>query len=389
MDSKVKRIALLGSTGSIGTRTLDVVSQHPEEFEVVALAAGTNVELLAEQIKTYRPQLVSVGTEQAAADLREHLRGEPLPEIVLGEKGLELVACHPDANFVMTAVVGSVGVAPTLAAVQAGKTIGLANKETLVCAGSVVMKAAREKGVPIIPVDSEHSALFQCLQGERREDVARVILTASGGSFRHLKREELTEVTIEQALNHPNWSMGSKITIDSATMMNKGFEVIEAHWLFDLPYEQIETVLHYESIIHSMVEYKDSAIMAQLGTPDMRVPIQYALSYPNRMPLSTERLDLAKLGTLHFAAMDFARYPLLQLAYECGKAGGTYAAVLNAANEVAVAHFLNGTIRFLKIEEIVKKTCDAHVSVSNPNLEEIFAADRWARAHALSCIEAG
>lgn len=385
----MKRIALLGSTGSVGTSTLDVIGQHPEEFEVVALAAGNNVNLLAEQVKKYRPELVSVGTEQAAFALRELLHGEAAPEIVHGTEGLELVACHPDAQFVMTAVVGSVGVAPTLAAVQAGKTIGLANKETLVCAGSVVMKAAKEKGVSIIPVDSEHSALFQCLQGERREDLSRVIITASGGAFRHLKREELADVTVEQALAHPNWSMGSKITIDSATMMNKGFEVIEAHWLFDLPYEQIETVLHYESIIHSMVEYKDSAVMAQLGTPDMRVPIQYALSYPGRMPLATEPLDLVKLGTLHFAAMDFARYPLLQLAYECGKAGGTYTAVLNAANEVAVAHFLAGSIRFLDIERIVKLTCDAHSSISSPSLEEIFAADRWARAQALTLIKAG
>ena len=385
----MKRIALLGSTGSIGTSTLDVVGQHPEQFEVVAMAAGSNVSLLAEQVKEHRPELVSVGTEQAAIALREKLRGVAAPEIVYGTEGLELVASHTDADFVMTAVVGSVGVAPTLAAIQAGKTIGLANKETLVCAGSVVMKAAKEKGVPIIPVDSEHSALFQCLQGERREDVARVIITASGGSFRHLKREELAEVTVEQALAHPNWSMGSKITIDSATMMNKGFEVIEAHWLFDLPYEQIETLLHYESIIHSMVEYKDSAVMAQLGTPDMRVPIQYALSYPGRKLLRTEPLDLVKLGTLHFAAMDFARYPLLQLAYECGKMGGTYTAVLNAANEVAVQHFLAGAIRFLDIERVVKMTCDAHKGVQNPSLEEIFAADSWARAQALSIVETG
>lgn len=385
----MRRIALLGSTGSIGTSTLDVVSQHPEEFKVVAMAAGNNVDLLAKQVREHRPELVSVGTEQAALDLREQLRGEPAPEIVCGTEGLELVASHSDANFVMTAVVGSVGLAPTLAAIQAGKTIGLANKETLVCAGSVVMKAAKEKGVPIIPVDSEHSALFQCLQGERREDVSRVIITASGGSFRHLKREELEKVTVEQALAHPNWSMGAKITIDSATMMNKGLEVIEAHWLFDLPYEQIETLLHYESIIHSMVEYKDSAVMAQLGTPDMRVPIQYALSYPGRKLLNTEPLDLVKLGTLHFAAMDFARYPLLQLAYECGKAGGTYTAVLNAANEVAVEHFLAGSIRFLDIERIVKLTCDAHSAIQEPSLEEIFAADSWARSRALAFIQTG
>lgn len=378
----MKRIALLGSTGSIGTSTLDVVSQHPEQFEVAALAAGTNVELLAEQVKTFRPQLVSVATEEAAFDLRAKLGPDHQSEIVVGSKGMELVARHPEAEFVMTAVVGSVGVAPTLAAIEEGKTIGLANKETLVCAGPVVMKAARQRGVAIIPVDSEHSAIYQCLQGERREELSRVIITASGGSFRHLTREELSHVTIEQALAHPNWSMGSKITIDSATMMNKGFEVIEAHWLFDLPYDQIETILHYESIIHSMVEFQDRAVMAQLGTPDMRVPIQYALSYPHRMPLMTEPLDLVKLGTLHFAGMDFGRYPLLQLAYECGRAGGTYTAVLNAANEVAVDLFLKGSIGFLAIETIVRKTCDAHNGISDPTLDEIFAADQWARTQA-------
>jgi 1-deoxy-D-xylulose-5-phosphate reductoisomerase len=379
----VKQIALLGSTGSIGKSTLEVVDQHPEEFAVVSMAAGTNVDLLAKQVEKFRPELVSVGNEEAALALQERLGARVKPEIVHGLEGLELVARHQAADFVMTAVVGSVGVAPTLAAIDAGKTIGLANKETLVSAGPVVMKAAREKGIPIIPVDSEHSAVFQCLQGERREDVSRVMLTASGGSFRHLSREELGQVTVSQALDHPNWSMGAKITIDSATMMNKGFEVIEAHWLFDLPYEQIECILHYESIIHSMVEYRDRAVMAQLGTPDMKVAIQYALSYPTRMPLATEPLDLAKIGTLHFAAMDFDRYPLLQLAYECGKAGGTYTAVLNAANEVAVDLFLKGSIGFLEIETIVRKTCEAHEGIQNPCLEEIFAADRWARSQAL------
>ncbi|WP_340673359.1 1-deoxy-D-xylulose-5-phosphate reductoisomerase [Brevibacillus agri] len=382
----MKKIALLGSTGSIGTSTLEVVEQHPEEFSVVAMAAGTNVELLAQQVETFRPELVSVGNEQAAARLRERLGSGYKPEIVCGSEGLKLVARHEAASMVMTAVVGSVGVAPTLAAIEAGKTIGLANKETLVSAGPVVMKRAKEKGVAIIPVDSEHSAVFQCLQGERAEDVARVILTASGGSFRHLSRQELQKVTIEQALAHPNWSMGAKITIDSATMMNKGFEVIEAHWLFDLPYEQIDCVLHYESIIHSMVEYKDRAVMAQLGTPDMKVPIQYAMSYPGRKNLTTEPLDLVKIGSLHFAAMDFERYPLLQLAYECGKAGGTYTAVLNAANEVAVDLFLKGAIAFLDIEKVVRQTCEAHKGVHNPELEEIFEADRWARTHALASV---
>ncbi|MEJ8546452.1 1-deoxy-D-xylulose-5-phosphate reductoisomerase [Brevibacillus borstelensis] len=381
----MKRISLLGSTGSIGKSTLDVVSQHPEEFRVVALAAGSNVDLLVEQIKQFRPELVSVGNALAAKELRGRL-GDGRVEILYGEEGLQQTATHPDADFVMTAVVGSVGVAPTLAAIEAGKTIGLANKETLVSAGHIVMKAAKDRGVQIIPVDSEHSAIFQCLQGERREDVARIILTASGGSFRHLSREELAGVSVEQALNHPNWSMGSKITIDSATMMNKGFEVIEAHWLFGLPYEKIDCVLHCESIIHSMVEYKDRAVMAQLGTPDMRVPIQYALSYPNRMSLGTEALDLVKSGTLHFAPMDFDRYPLLQLAYECGRVGGTHPTVLNAANEVAVDSFLKGKIAFLEIEQIVRQTCEAHQGTSHPSLEEILAADQWARKQAAGCL---
>ncbi|QRG65460.1 1-deoxy-D-xylulose-5-phosphate reductoisomerase [Brevibacillus choshinensis] len=385
----MKQIALLGSTGSVGTSTLNVVEQHPEEFAVVALAAGTNVDLLAEQVMKFRPELVSVGSEQAAIALERLLAGSAKPQIAYGPEGLELVARHESANFVMTAIVGSVGVAPTLAAIEAGKTIGLANKETLVSAGPVVMKAAKKKGVSIIPVDSEHSAVFQCMQGERSADVARIILTASGGSFRHLDRKDLEQVTVAQALAHPNWSMGAKITIDSATMMNKGFEVIEAHWLFGLPYERIECVLHYESIIHSMVEYKDKAVMAQLGTPDMRVPIQYALSYPVRMNLETEALDLARLSTLHFAAMDFERYPLLQLAYECGKAGGTHTAVLNAANEVAVDLFLKGAIRFLEIETIVRKTCEAHLGVNDPTLEEIFAADRWARTQARELYTVG
>jgi len=383
----VKNISLLGSTGSVGRSTLEVVAQHPDEFRVVALAAGANIELLAEQIRQFQPELVSVGSKEAADNLRELLRNEAQLEIVYGEEGLLQVACHPSAQFVMTAIVGSVGIAPTLGAIEAGKTIGLANKETLVSAGHLVMKAARERGVNIIPVDSEHSAIFQCLHQERREDIARLILTASGGSFRHRTREELAHVTVADALQHPNWSMGAKITIDSATMMNKGFEVIEAHWLFDMPYEQIDCVLHYESVIHSMVEYKDRAVLAQLGTPDMKVPIQYALSYPHRLPLATEPLDLLKYGTLHFAPMDEARYPLLKLAYDCGKQGGTLPSVLNAANEVAVARFLRGEIHFLAIEQIVKTVCDRHQPTADPDLEAIWEADRWGReqATAMKC----
>jgi len=382
----MRKISLLGSTGSIGKSTLEVVTQHPEKFQVVALAAGENIELLAEQIRIFKPKVVSVGNERSIPILRKRL-GDSATEIVWGEEGLLQVAAYPEADFVMTAIVGSVGVAPTLAAIEAGKTIGLANKETLVSAGHLVMKAAKEKGVAIIPVDSEHSAIFQCLQGERREDVSKIIITASGGSFRQRTRAELQNVTVTDALQHPNWNMGAKITIDSATMMNKGFEVIEAHWLFGLPYEQIECVLHYESIIHSMVEYKDRAVMAQLGTPDMKVPIQYALSYPGRMSLMTEPLDLLKIGTLHFAPMDVQRYPLLRLAYECGKQGGTLPTVLNAANEVAVSRFLRGEIRFLTIEEIVERVCEQHDNTSNPSLEMIQAADAWAREKATAWSE--
>ncbi|HZG15116.1 MAG TPA: 1-deoxy-D-xylulose-5-phosphate reductoisomerase [Candidatus Bathyarchaeia archaeon] len=382
----MRKISLLGSTGSIGKSTLEVVTQHPEKFQVVAMAAGANIELLAEQIHIFKPKVVSVGNERSIPSLREML-GDCDTEIIWGEEGLLQVAAYPEADFVMTAIVGSVGVAPTLAAIEAGKTIGLANKETLVSAGHLVMKAAKEKGVAIIPVDSEHSAIFQCLQGERRDDVSKIIITASGGSFRQRTRAELQNVTVADALQHPNWNMGAKITIDSATMMNKGFEVIEAHWLFGLPYEQIECVLHYESIIHSMVEYKDRAVMAQLGTPDMKVPIQYALSYPGRMSLMTEPLDLLKIGTLHFAPMDEQRYPLLRLAYECGKQGGTLPTVLNAANEVAVSRFLRGEIRFLTIEEIVERVCEQHDNTSNPSLEWIQAADAWAREKATAWSE--
>lgn len=378
----MKKIALLGSTGSIGTSTLDVVEQHPEEFQIVGLAAGANIELLAEQVKQFRPEIVSVGSEAYIAKLREYIGDAYQPEIVYGREGLIQVASHSTADFVLTAVVGSVGVEPTLAAIEAHKTIGLANKETLVSAGHIVMEAARKHNVTIIPVDSEHSAIFQSLQGSNRDDVSRIILTASGGSFRKRSREELKHVTIQDALNHPNWSMGAKVTIDSATMMNKGLEVLEAHWLFDVPYEQIECVLHYESIIHSMVEYKDKAVIAQLGTPDMKVPIQYALSYPRRLDLRSETLDLVSCGTLHFARMDFERYPMIKLAYDCGKRGGSLPTVMNAANEVAVEQFLKEEVSFLQIEELVESVCQKHDTISQPDLETIFAADQWARQEA-------
>jgi 1-deoxy-D-xylulose-5-phosphate reductoisomerase len=288
-------------------------------------------------------------------------------------------------STVISAIVGSRGLRPTLAAIRAGKTIGLANKETLVMAGAIVMREAEKAGVSILPVDSEHSAIFQCLNGERPGDVQRIILTASGGAFRDLSREALESVTREQALTHPNWSMGAKVTIDSATMMNKGLEVIEAHWLFDLPYDRIDVVIHPESIVHSMVEFRDGAVMAQLGTPDMRVPIQYALSYPARLPLTARPLDLVALGALHFRRADFARFPCLKMAYEAGRAGGTMPAVLNAANEVAVERFLAGEISFLAIEEVIERVLSAHDCIANPTLEAIEEADRWAREQAKAC----
>jgi 1-deoxy-D-xylulose-5-phosphate reductoisomerase len=376
----LEKVAILGSTGSIGTSTLAVIKEHPEQFEVVALAAGNNAKLMIQQVKEFQPRLVSMATREAAEAVKREVGDEV--RVLWGDEGLKEVASSPDSTYLVSALVGSKGLVPTLEAIRAGKKIGLANKETLVTAGHIVTAEAKKHQVPLLPIDSEHSALFQCLHGERMDDVERVIITASGGAFRDWSREELVNATVEQALNHPNWAMGNKITIDSATMMNKGFEVIEAHWLFDFPYEKIDVVLHPQSVIHSMVEFQDGAVMAQLGTPDMRVPIQYALTYPKRMQLTTKRLDFVQLSRLDFKAMDFKRYPCLKMAYDAGKAGGTVPAVLNAANEVAVQTFLQGKCTFLAIEEIIERTLDAHQAVSNPSLEEIEEADRWARQFA-------
>ncbi|PRZ13507.1 1-deoxy-D-xylulose 5-phosphate reductoisomerase [Laceyella sediminis] len=375
-----EKIAILGSTGSIGTSTLDVVAKHPEEYQVVALAAGTNVDKMIEQVKQFQPLLVAMQSKEAAERVAREIPSHI--NVLWGEEGLIEVAAHQDATVVLSALVGSAGLRPTLAAIRAKKKLALANKETLVTAGHIVTAEAKRNSVPILPVDSEHSAIFQCLNGEHFEDVVRLLVTASGGSFRDRTREELKDVTVEMALKHPNWAMGAKVTIDSATMMNKGFEVIEAHWLFDLPYEKIDVILHPQSIIHSLVEFRDGAVMAQLGTPDMKVPIQYALSYPRRLPLMTERLDLLKLARLDFRPADFNRYPCLRMAYEAGKAGGTMTTVLNAANEVAVAAFLKGNCSFLMIEEVVERALNAHNPVSCPSLEEIDEADMWARQFA-------
>lgn len=381
----LKYISILGASGSIGTQTLDVIRSHPDEFQLAAASIGKNVDMARAIIEEFAPRLVAVADRDAYDKLRSEYAGKI--KIIYGEEGLIEAAVFPKTDIVVTAVVGSVGLVPTLKAIEAGKTIALANKETLVTAGHIVTEAAKKQGVPLLPVDSEHSAIFQCLQGEKREHIEKIILTASGGSFRDKTREELKHVTVEEALRHPNWSMGAKITIDSATMMNKGLEVIEAHWLFALPYEQIDVLLHRESVIHSLVQFRDTSIIAQLGTPDMRVPIQYALTYPKRLPLnSVKPLDLAEISTLHFERIDFARYRCLHLAYEAGKRGGSLPTVLNAANEEAVAAFLAGRIEFLAIEECIERALERHEFVQKPSLEEIRQIDAETRKYVQSLL---
>ncbi|MEK4747071.1 1-deoxy-D-xylulose-5-phosphate reductoisomerase [Niallia sp. FSL W8-0177] len=369
----MKYISLLGATGSIGMQTLDVIKSHSDRFELVAFSSGKNIELTKKIIQEFRPLLVSVAEKKDYEQLKQIF-----PEIHFsyGMDGLIEVAVFDKADILVNAVIGSVGLHPTLQAIEAGKVIAIANKETLVTAGHIVMDAAAKYNVPVLPVDSEHSAIFQCLQGENPKNIERLIITASGGSFRDLSRKELEQVTVDDALNHPNWSMGAKITIDSATMMNKGLEVIEAHWLFGLPYEKIDVLLHKESIIHSMVEFHDSSVIAQLGTPDMRIPIQYALSFPERLPAANgKRLDLAAMGKLHFQHMDIERFRCLHLAFEAGKAGGTLPTVLNAANEVAVQKFLKQEISFLQIEDLIEKALNSHQNILNPSLEVIQEID--------------
>lgn len=380
----MKKISVLGASGSIGVQTLDVIRLHPEHFQLVAFSVGSNIEFAVQAAREFLPQLISVQKEEDAKRLRVMLGNV---KVVWGEEGLLEVALHPAADVVVNAVVGSVGLMPTLSAIEARKTIAIANKETLVTAGHLVMEAARKYGVDLLPVDSEHSAIFQCLNGESREQLSRLILTASGGSFRDKTREELTHVTVEDALKHPNWSMGSKITIDSATMMNKGLEVIEAHWLFNIPYDEIDVLLHKESIVHSLVEFEDRSVIAQLGTPDMRVPIQYALTYPTRLPLqATKQLQLWEIGALHFQQMDFNRFRCLQFAYEAGRTGGSLPAVMNAANEAAVAAFLQGKIGFLTIEELIEKAIYHHSVISHPNLDEIREIDEMTRRYVMEQI---
>jgi 1-deoxy-D-xylulose-5-phosphate reductoisomerase len=374
----MKKISLLGATGSIGTQTLDVIRSHPEELSLVALSIGRNITLGIQMIKEFSPKLVSVLHKEDAKKVQLEVGSKT--KVVYGENGLIEVATYHEADTLVNAVIGSVGLLPTLAAIRERKTIAIANKETLVTAGHLVMQDAATFGVDLLPVDSEHSAIFQCLNGEKGNDISRLILTASGGSFRDKSRDELRAVTVDQALNHPNWSMGAKITIDSATMMNKGLEVIEAHWLFNMPYEKIDVLLHKESIIHSLVEYMDRSVIAQLGTPDMKVPIQYALTYPNRLPVQdSEQLQLWELGQLNFSKIDFDRFKCLAFAFEAGRIGGTMPTVLNAANEIAVARFLNREIPFLAIEELIEKAMEKHEVLSHPSLETIQEVDQHTR----------
>ena len=396
----MKAISILGSTGSIGTQTLEIAEEFPEQFNVVALSAGKNLNLLTEQIQIHSPELVALADESLIPELRNRLKtlskiktGEYSPKIVGGPDGLNTAASWDHADLVVTGIVGCAGLLPTLAAIKAGKDIALANKETLIAAGPVVLPELKKSGSRLLPADSEHSAIFQCLQGTPWAENARlstgiptpglrnIHLTASGGAFRDWSINQLKEATVKDATSHPNWSMGRKITVDSATLMNKGLEVIEAHYLFGLDYSQIEILIHPQSIIHSMIELEDSSLIAQLGWPDMKLPILYCLSWPNRLKTPWKRLNLSEVGKLTFLSPDTKKYPCMELAYSAGKAGGTMPAVLNAANEEAVAQFLNERIHFLDIPKVIEITCEKHKNEiqNDPGLNEILLVDKWAR----------
>lgn len=375
----MKKITILGSTGSIGTQTLDVVRKNKDKFEVVAISANSSVDLLLEQILEFNPKYVAVYNEESANKLKNMIPNNIDIEVLSSMEGLVKICELKEVDVVLTAVVGMIGLMPTMAAIKAKKTIALANKETLVTAGEIVMEEAKKNNVDILPVDSEHSAIFQCLNGERKKDVEKIILTASGGPFRGKSKEELINVTKNQALKHPNWDMGRKISIDSSTLMNKGLEVIEAKWLFDVDVEDIDIVVHPQSIIHSMVSFKDSSVMAQLGCPDMRLPIEYALTHPGRSTTDFERLDLAKMATLTFEKPDMETFPCLQLAFKVLKLGGTYPTVLNAANEVLVNEFLDDKIGFYDIPYYIERSLEQHNNRSNPTLEDILQVDKETR----------
>ncbi|NPU84592.1 MAG: 1-deoxy-D-xylulose-5-phosphate reductoisomerase [Syntrophaceae bacterium] len=382
----MRKLSILGSTGSIGTSALDVVRRNRSRFDVVALAAGRNLDLLIKQIEEFNPEVVSVIDEEHARRLRE-MTGPVRADILYGTDGYCLCASAKGADMVLSALVGAAGLLPTLAAIEAGKDIALANKETLVTAGSLVMERVRAKGVRLLPVDSEHSAVFQCLEGQQRGAVRRIVLTASGGPFLRHGREQMAAVTPAEALKHPNWTMGRKITIDSASMMNKGLEVIEARWLFDVDYDRIDVVIHPRSIVHSMVEFRDGSILAHLGVPDMRIPIAYALTWPERIPQPGSLLDLTRAGILEFLEPDRDRFPSLDLAYGAGRAGGTAPAVLNGANEVAVEAFLAGKIRFTDMAATIKEVLSRHTKEDIRTVEDVLRADRWAREEAQTIIE--
>jgi 1-deoxy-D-xylulose-5-phosphate reductoisomerase len=379
----MKTIVILGSTGSIGTNTLDIVSRFPDQFRVAGLTAGNNDDMLDDQIRRYKPRVVALANDAAATRLRRRCADASV-EILSGQEGLARVAALPEAELVVSAIVGGAGLVPTLAAIRSGKHIALANKEPMVMAGQLMQEEARRRKVKIFPVDSEHSAIFQSLEGHRLEDVRRLILTASGGALWTLTKEQLQEVTPEQALQHPNWKMGAKITIDSATLMNKGLEVVEARWLFDIPESRIDVLVHRESIIHSLVEYEDRSMIAQLGLPDMRTPISYAMRYPERLALDLPSLDLTEVGKLSFCKPDHDRFPCLRLGYESLRIGGTMPAAMNAANEIAVEAFLNGGIKFPAIADIIRQTMDAHQRREVDTIEAALEADRWAREKAES-----
>ena len=378
----MKRIAILGSTGSIGCSSLKVIEAHPEAYQVMALAAGKNIDLLAEQIRKFRPLEVAVLGDQEAESLKERLGGGQETRIVSGREGFIHLATLEEVDTVISAITGAAGLVPTYAAIRAGKNIALANKETMVMAGPLVMEEAKRRGVAVLPVDSEHSAILQCLQGHPRDDVRRVILTASGGPFKDFSHEEMEKVTPEQALKHPNWNMGPKITVDSATLMNKGLELIEAKWLFELDIHQIHILIHPQSVVHSMVEYRDGSIIAQLGIPDMITPISYALSYPRHVDTPLRPLDLEEVGTLRFMKADTRKFRCLELALRAAEIGDSMPAVLNGANEVAVDLFLKGRIGFLQIPSLIERTMDAHRPFVIDRIEKVMEADAWARERA-------
>ena len=381
----MKKICLLGASGSIGRQSVDVIKRYPHLFELVAVTVNVSIEYLEYLVNTFSSiKYVCIGDYNSYLDFKNKY-----PNIICfyGDEGLNEIARINETNYVINALVGFKGLLPTLIAIKNKKDIGLANKETLVACGHIVTKEAKEHNVKFYPIDSEHSAIFQCLKGERKSNVDKLILTASGGSFRDKTRKELENVNLDEALNHPNWKMGQKITIDSATMANKGLEIIEAHWLFDIPYEKIDVVIHKESIIHSMVQFKDGAVKAQLGTPDMRIPIMYALSYPSRLHIDTDRLDFAKISKMNFKEVDYDRYPAVELAIRAGKCGGSMPTVFNASNEIAVDAFINHKIKFLKIEYIIENTLNAHTNIINPTLEEVLEVDKWARDYATKLIE--